>query len=77
MVRGYEGVDIRFALCIWITQCTSAPGQRIQSKMSNHGDMREHAPIPGREDSIPAPEDYWALVEAGGSSIFANIAQRN
>jgi hypothetical protein len=28
-------------------------------------------------DSIPAPEDFWALVEAGGSSTFANIAQRN
>jgi hypothetical protein len=60
MVRGHEGVDIRFALCIWITQCTSAPGQRLQSKMPNHGDVREHAPMPAiaipkgmyRHDSI-------------------------
>jgi hypothetical protein len=60
MVRGHEGVDIRFALCIWITQCTSAPGQRLQSEMPNHGDVREHAPVPAiairkgmyRHDSI-------------------------
>jgi hypothetical protein len=28
-------------------------------------------------DSIPAPADYWALVESGGGSGFADIAQRN
>jgi hypothetical protein len=28
-------------------------------------------------DSIPAPADYWALVESGGDSGFADIAQRN
>ena len=27
-------------------------------------------------DSIPAPADYWELVEAGGGSTFANIARR-
>lgn len=27
-------------------------------------------------DSIPAPADYWALVESGSSSGFADIAQR-
>jgi hypothetical protein len=30
-----------------------------------------------RRDSIPAPADYWALVESGGGSGFANIAQKN
>jgi hypothetical protein len=45
MVRGHEGVDIRLAVFIWITQCTSAPGQRVQSKMPNHGDVSEHAPM--------------------------------
>ena len=28
-------------------------------------------------DSIPAPADYWALVEAGNGSVFATMAQSN
>jgi hypothetical protein len=28
-------------------------------------------------DSIPAPADYWALVESGGGSGFADIVQRS
>jgi hypothetical protein len=87
MIRGHEGVDIGFAICIWITQCTSAPGQRFQSNMPNHDDVSEHAPTPAiairkgmyRHDSIlKADRDLIRRSLAWSRSVyFKHIRARN